>query len=567
MPLSSDSPGLRPAPLADTFYYLRNFQSVLRWCHRHHSDLLCEQERDQLDTLLALPQAAQALLARLTMRKGPLFRSDGLNYPEIGAANPPLNKLSAAGLATLDPPASLAQLSDLCRRPELAQLVERHCPHWPGAALASKAALASQLQQALGDATPRTLSSLWPTPPFTVIALDCNSLLERIQLMFFGNLRQDWREFVLAELGHQRYEHVAFQPGARAFQTRAEVDFYLALHRCHQTLEQHDPEQDDPTPPPASDNPWLEHRRQRLLFTLGQRAERAGRIDQAQALYRQCQLGGAWVRYFRMLEKRHSATDLLSELATVAVRFPEPEVQLHFHRIEQRLARRAGLTLTAPTTPAKVRQRVLELPRRTDQSVEMAVQSALNTDQTPTYYVENHLFPGLLGLLLWPVLFGPLPGAFFHPFQAGPADLFRQDFVSRREAAIAKQLASLQDGSYKQRILDTYRAKLGLSCRLVFWPALSEQLISQALDCIEPTRLGAIFNHLLVDLRNHCRGLPDLIRFDLAARDVELIEVKGPGDRLQDHQRLWMTVFQQLGITASVVQVRWQDYQPGSPTT
>jgi hypothetical protein len=42
--------------------------------------------------------------------------------------------------------------------------------------------------------------------------------------MFFGNLHQDWSEFVLSDLGIFRYEAVALDAASRAFQSRADVD-------------------------------------------------------------------------------------------------------------------------------------------------------------------------------------------------------------------------------------------------------------------------------------------------------------------------------------------------------
>ncbi|MDI7046619.1 hypothetical protein QMN58_24225, partial [Escherichia coli] len=62
-------------------------------------------------------------------------------------------------------------------------------------------------------------------------------LCERLRLMFFGNLQQDWSEFVLADLGVFQYEKVAFAPSSRAFQQRADVDVYLALQACREALE------------------------------------------------------------------------------------------------------------------------------------------------------------------------------------------------------------------------------------------------------------------------------------------------------------------------------------------
>lgn len=67
----------------------------------------------------------------------------------------------------------------------------------------------------------------------------------------------------------------------------------------------------------------------------------------------------------------------------------------------------------------------------------------------PVFYVENALINSLFGLLCWPAVFMALPGAFFHPFQSGPADLGTPDFTLRRAAAFDACLARLDDGSYR----------------------------------------------------------------------------------------------------------------------
>jgi hypothetical protein len=53
--------------------------------------------------------------------------------------------------------------------------------------------------------------------------------------------------------------------------------------------------------------------------------------------------------------------------------------------------------------------------------------------------------------------------------------------------------------------------------------------------------------------------LPDLIRFWPAERRYELIEVKGPGDRLQDNQIRWLAYCAQHGMPVRVLDVRWAD--------
>ncbi|MEX5365315.1 hypothetical protein WCE03_26350, partial [Pseudomonas guariconensis] len=87
-------------------------------------------------------------------------------------------------------------------------------------------------------------------------------LCERLRLLFFGNLHQGWSEFVLADLGVVQYEAVPFESSSRAFQARADVDRYLALHACRQALDDA-PDVDAllrAVADCASDNAWLEKR-------------------------------------------------------------------------------------------------------------------------------------------------------------------------------------------------------------------------------------------------------------------------------------------------------------------
>jgi hypothetical protein len=69
--------------------------------------------------------------------------------------------------------------------------------------------------------------------------------------------------------------------------------------------------------------------------------------------------------------------------------------------------------------------------------------------------------------------------------------------------------------------------------------------------------LHAVFERILRDLRNHRSGFPDLVYFPPAG-GYRLIEVKGPGDSLQNNQQRWMQHFQQHGIPHQLARVTWQ---------
>ncbi len=545
------------ASLEDPLYYLKNLQSVVRWVDSYHGDLLTADEAQTFQQLLQLSTPAQALFARMMIRKGELFRSDKLEYDEIPQRAQALDELSDCGFIDYQPHIDAEEVHKHCRRDELLDMLQ--AAERPVPKSSKKSELLTTLQSLPISDSPAPLTQWWPDAPFTLIALRHMETFDRLRLMFFGNLHQDWSEFVLTELGHQSYEKVAFNSQSRAFESRADVDNYLALHRCITLLFEETPATEIlPLVPTALSNPWLEFRRQRLSFQLGQYAERTGEIALATDLYTENTLDEAKVRLYRVLEKSdRDPHEVLRDLEQDLGNITRPETRLHLGRVQRRLNRKIGLK-AKPVRKPKLPTIELNLCN-TGERVEFSTLAALTNDGTLRgFYTENWLFTGLFGLLFWPVLFEPLPGAFFHPFQAGPADLYRADFLRRREVQINAQLATLDTGGYTGLIKQCWQSKHGTACSLVHWPALSEELIDLALAIIPAQHLKVIFRHLLSDLRNHRRGMPDLSVFDLAQQSYRLIEVKGPGDKLQDHQTLWIETMLDNGIPIEVAQVQWR---------
>jgi hypothetical protein len=88
-------------------------------------------------------------------------------------------------------------------------------------------------------------------------------------------------------------------------------------------------------------------------------------------------------------------------------------------------------------------------------SVEIVVRDYLAQQEGPhstVHYVENGLINSLFGLLFWDAIFAPIPGAFFHDFQYGPADLGSGRFYERRKNQFADGFAELESSEYKATI-------------------------------------------------------------------------------------------------------------------
>lgn len=546
-------------PLPNPFYYLDNFQFVLDWLQARYSDLLSADEHGFIRDFALAPRSSRALLVRMVMRKGELFRADKLNYVEVGDTEAAVAPLMAMHWIEADPSVGIAELFGLYTRDELRQAFAAEL----AAAGLSRAGKKTQMDHLLGRHPEPKPVSAWLAAGSNLPAyrLRIADLCDRFRLMFFGNLRQDWTEFVLAELGLYVYEKVDFPPSSRAFQLRADIDDYLHLHRCAAALEQ---DADDEAisaamaafPSDAFHNPWLESRRAKLWFRAGRLYERRQKWDAAAQCYERSGHTEARTRYARVLELQSRFQDAL-RVAQSALSNPADEAETQqLQRMLPRLRRLCGLPPCSSPARFEVERMDLALAHEpTPARIEAQVLRHLQQDATPVFYVENSLINGLFGLLCWEALFAPVPAAFFHPFQAAPADLMRPGFLARRASLFEACFAQLHDGRYRDTIRRHFQDKAGVQCSFVNWQALNESLLELALACIPAGHLDKLFTRLLADIRGNRAGLPDLIQFWPAERRYRMIEVKGPGDRLQDNQRRWISYCRQHGIPVSVCHV------------
>lgn len=231
----------------DPFYYLANFECALASLDARCADLFDDAERRFVQDFGALPRASRALLVRMLMRKGPHFRASKLDYAEIGCPRAAAAPLVAAGWLDASPVLALDALAALVTKAELQTLAARlatdanaprtpdapspqnapDAPDAPSASTAARALPASRVTraatlEALQSAAPvpRGWSAWFPGSADAVFHLSATPLCERLRLMFFGNLRQDWSEFVLADLGVYRYEPVPLDSASPRNTTR-----------------------------------------------------------------------------------------------------------------------------------------------------------------------------------------------------------------------------------------------------------------------------------------------------------------------------------------------------------
>lgn len=628
-------------PDIDPLYYLDNFQYLIDWISTRYEDLLNTNERVFISQFRQLSEPAQALLVRFIMRKGELFRLGKLSYPEIDndkSLAETVRELVSAGLVSCTSALSLAELFALFRRDEL----ETFLPVEKGI---TKAQWMASLESAYSKS--QSLNVWAPHLDECVIKLLDSSIYEYLRLIFFGNMRQDFSEFVLADLGLSTYETVDFDQHSRGFHEREDIEAYMrvyavrsylneVLEESKRLLQDRWPVEEEGASPArySYDNngvnrtnqagksnvvldsdelismsgldllgylranyvsvdhcaiqsvlltpiaaEWIDQRRQRVLFKYAEAAAKYNACEYSLFLYAQCNAPGANVKWLRLLERLHRKEEAY-ERVCAAMKLPMNQAEeQQLGRIYSRLVKRFGLaamggkesrndihadngsSLAVETIRRKhstdIDKISFQLQSRRHSSVEQAAATALCEPQGPVFYVENCLINALFGLLFWKAIYAPIQGAFFHPFHNGPVDLFRPDFIEKRKHLFEEGFASLRDGRYTAIILNRFHEKQGVLSPFVFWAALSETLVTEALASIPAEHLLLWFQWMIRDLKHNRTGFPDLIQFWPDKNKYRMIEVKGPGDRLQDNQRRLIAYGREHGVPIEVCWVSW----------
>jgi VRR-NUC domain-containing protein/Fanconi-associated nuclease 1-like protein/Fanconi anemia protein nuclease-like protein len=545
--------------LADSFYYLHNFQRVLDSVANRYTDLLDESELRFVCGFGQVPQASRALAVRMITRKPSLFLAEDLQYAEIGAVPEAMTALLAEGWVNPDPQLSIDDLFAVFTKPRLLQLLR--LPR--ATSRLTKSALLEQCRSVF--TIPQSISGWSRGTALQIYRLEITALCERLRLLYFGNFHQSWSEFVLADLGVRRFEQVSIN-AARPFNSRLHWRSFEQLHACREMLgaEVRPLQVLSHVPSPIVDCEWLEACRQRLLFRIGQDLERAADPQAALAVYDGISHPGAAVRAIRIRESSEEPgrTLLACDAALESCVFEEDRVLLG--RARARLRRRLALAplpkAVAPELRAAALDMVLDQPAE-PYSVERVVGEHLMRQESGSqvYYVENSLLNGLFGLLCWRALFAPIAGAFFHPFHREPADLGEAQFYGRRRQLFAACLAELDVGTYRRTIMANYAMKRGIDNSFVAWPVIRRRVLHAALACIPAPHLKAWFELMARDFRANRCGFPDLIQLWPRQRRYRLIEVKAPGDRLQDNQRRVLSLCADFNMPVAVCKVQWSD--------
>ncbi|EOB2572568.1 VRR-NUC domain-containing protein [Vibrio fluvialis] len=532
-----------PLPTLPDDYYLTNFRKLTSHALEWYADLLTDEERRWLADFDRLSHGGQCLLVRLLSRRGNWFRSDKAEYKEIGDQQQALSELAALGFITLNPDADISTLAEkLLTKAEIVALF----PTLPKQS--RKEALLAQLSQQI---IAKEIGL-----PFSVIYLNQGEMIELLLVLFFANTHQDFSQFVLDDLGLNNFERYQLSRERRFFQDREQVEVLRKLTHI-QSLYDLCPK---PTPteldkwqrllPEPCEHPSIERKRQHLMNQLARDYERHQAFAPALMLYRQTQVMPTRERQARILDKQQqiqAMRDIVTEMLDTPLNYSELEVA---QKLNQRVLRLQGQKVPRTIKPAHNTLH-LELDL-SQQRVELAVKSHFEQIGYQVYYLENQFLNTLFGLTFWDAIFAPVEGTFINRYQHRPLDLYHDDFVLKRQSYIESAIAELMNDGVKPLWL-RWQNKFSIANPFVFWTDCDESLFELTEQSFPRALLVDLFKVQLSDLKLYRNGMPDLILFKDG--EFEWVEVKGPGDKLQDNQWRWIEQFSRLNVPFSVCYV------------
>lgn len=591
-----------PPELPPTYYH-DNFNQLIDQVAEVYWDLLNPQERQFIEDYRQLEDNAQQLYIRLLCRKGDLFRIDKLNYAEImdlPGAIQQLDDLSfAVGIDGNDEESELDEY-DLINLYNKAELLE-----WLGSVQHSDEVQQNQPKKSIkrdeldgqilfwleeGDLQLESLIS------DQVLLVYGELEFTSYRLMYFGNLHQDFTDFVLNDLGIYQYEDYRIDQQTRLFNSRRQIDDYLEfydfiteldelksyeveellelaesvrfmLKRLNDSQQIHQQEH--------SNQQYADirhqHRLQHQLNELARELERRNAFNPALEFYPLCELPPARERQARILAKqdKFAAAWLLvlncyhnpanEQERQFAITFAKTLVKKLDPEIIDRYLKEHNHSFWADKQ--SINEIQLSLPMDeiwSEHGVEIASATAIEAQRGgECFFVENTLINSVFGLYFWDLIFADVQGAFVHPFQFRPLDLYEPEFFQRRQHL--KEFEIFDAVDFRQRVLSNFETKHGLASIFVFWNGLEKELLELALDRIPAKHWQALFARMWMDIKHNRAGLPDLVFFPAHQPEdgpgYELIEVKGPGDTLQKNQKGWLEYFQSHDIPYSVAYV------------
>ncbi|XP_058736594.1 fanconi-associated nuclease 1 homolog isoform X1 [Vicia villosa] len=597
--------------------YQLNFCLIIQEALKNNIHLLTEDEKTYIESFTSLSNDSQRLFIRIYTRKGPWFRMSSISYPEILDIQKAVKELAEKEyICTVEDGNQLCEsdMNDILDVLTVSELREILC------FLLKKSCGHGMKKQDLISSILSTCAGLWPhlskmildrTGFCIKISSKAESLIWRIERLFFLNGEQDLSSFLLVDIGKIKYPTYTCTILEPIFSNRMDL---LAFEEAIEVAQVMDEALDaNKTDMVLRCIKIAESRVSAVLpiqYSTSKTVSTFHHLFTASWVYSKVVTLGI---SFLEQERRYSdAIDLLKLLQNVftcdvkrgywALRLSVDLEHLGYIDESLQVAENALLDqwVRAGSRMA-LQRRVLRLgkpPRRWkvpsfSKSVlrkipEVYVQGRpLNSELGAKnrfyneegnqcgveelaldYYAaegwqgvhtESGIWLTIFGLLMWDVIYADVPNVFHTRFQNAPLDLGTDSFYTARASIIESHLQQIHEGMAEEFLIMSWETHYGTSCRGVNWDRHSLDELRAAVTCVRGSCLASFCKLLCEDYRSWSSGMPDLLLWRFCGEysgEAKLVEVKGPKDRLSEQQRAWLLMLMDCGFTIEVCKVK-----------
>ena len=545
----------RALPDLPQYYYLSNFEELLRFVEERYNPCFDPLTRAFLDDFRALPHPAQCLYVRLASRKGTVFTTDKLAYEEIADLPEQIERLRDTRFATGVLPASVPDWLAHLPKPELLEVMRDHLPKAYFKASMKKGDLV-----AIATDTLDRQAVICPTDRRFVVQ-GRRAELRYLMYLYFGRIEESLTQFVMRDLGLMRRNRFRADFEARFDRVEDARSSFFYADSLHEFATQ-DPGRiaqliDTVEHWPAAECDEAQASRDRLLRKIGGLSEKLGDTPTALSFYERSNTPRCNERAVRLRWARND--DALGDRDTVKARLeammedPASEGELDFATdFYQRKFHKKRTSAMTDILRAGTRVVIDEAYRG---SPERAMKQRLEAEGYDVRWTENRLWKMLFGLLFWDEIYDE-SAALHNAFERRPRSLsdgtFYQQFQHRIEAKLERLAAPDRMVELMKSVSLHHRQLNGI----FQWHGRTLDAVQALMACENAADIAGMLRHMAKDYRRTRDGFPDLML--IKDNRATFAEVKAEGDSLRRNQLTRIRQLRESGLDVGIYRVAWE---------
>ena len=523
-------------------YYLDHFREMIAFVLRVYGALLRPEPSGFIADFEGLSFKAQCLFVRMQNRKRAVFALRDLDYREIGDVRDGMEELLAKGMARPIGADDYSACLDVASKTELIALAREKGLSGVKSGW-SKAEVVAAMAEVLSFdvfAEARETGEMYVP--------EHKETLGFLLFIYFGKLNDNLGAFALRDMGI-----VSVRPqetyGAR-FESMAEAEAGYAYIRALQGLREGT--MCDLKSMPQSVSTFTQAVRDKFIFALGQRQEKAKSLDAALETYRQGKSFECHERVVRLLYAKgdqEAAKVLLDEMLQTPAHDEEYIFASDF------FARKFGQTRTGVYTTLLRDCEIISVDDLYRGHAELAAIGHFERQGWQASHVENGLWPAVFGLLFWEPLFES-DAAMSSAFDHLPLALKNRTFQTHFAADIVRVLADLRSGEGLPGIARAFAGHYGQPNGLFDWSDELLEILKRLFATANPLGIAGVIErmtHAYLDLRD---GFPDLML--TRGTELKFVEIKAEGDQIRRHQLARLNWLKDLGFTAEIARIAYR---------